>query len=200
MVTEPTAGMSAADNSAAAAEPAKEDEVASAPVKKSRFAKRTANVSLAPSAAAQAAAAEAEAAAKDILSRGSKNSVINRDRGRVVQGQDSEDMFSGVRRGADANGGKGRYVPPHRAGDSGNDPSKDAGKPKAKPGGSWASVVNPGKTALEKNKKPTPAAQQLLQQQSKPQKQKQKQKQPQQQQKQQQQQQQQQQQIGRAHV
>jgi len=60
MVTEPTAGMSAADNSAAAAEPAKEDEVASAPVKKSRFAKRTANVSLAPSAAAQAAEKAAE--------------------------------------------------------------------------------------------------------------------------------------------
>lgn len=34
MVAEPTTGMPAADNSAAAAEPAKEDEVASAPVKK----------------------------------------------------------------------------------------------------------------------------------------------------------------------
>ena len=115
-------------------------------------------------------AAKADAAAKEILSRSSKNSVINRDRGRTVQGQDSESMFSGVRRD-DAAGTKGRYVPPHRQGASGTSegvkPSNDAKAPKKKVGGSWASVVNPDKasSATEKTKTATSNVQKKQQQQ-----------------------------------
>ena len=134
--------------------------------KKSGFDETAYTTTLDKSKVTREQVAKADATAKEILSRGSKNSVINRDRGRQVNGQDEEALFSGVRRVPDAgaNGVKGRYVPPHRQGDA---PAQSAqftseankntattlAKPKAKSGGSWASVVNPGSASSSLPKK-----------------------------------------------